>query len=75
LIEQTILGPPGCGKTQTNSKLVKEFIDKGINPSKIANVSFTKKAATEKKEFVKTMICKKMIYLFFKHYTQWLFIL
>lgn len=52
MIEQTILGPPGCGKTQTNSKLVKEFIDKGINPSKIANVSFTKKAATESKERV-----------------------
>lgn len=51
-MKKTILGPPGCGKTHTNSKLVKEFIEKGIDPSKIANVSFTKKAANESKDRV-----------------------
>ena len=30
-MKKTILGPPGCGKTHTNSKLVKEFIEKGID--------------------------------------------
>ena len=51
-MKKTILGPPGCGKTHTNSQMVKKFIEKGIEPSKIANVSFTKKAATESKDRV-----------------------
>ena len=50
--QKTILGPPGCGKTQTNSNLIHEYIKKGIAPDKIACVSFTKKAATESRERV-----------------------
>ena len=49
---KTILGPPGCGKTQTNSNLIQEYIKEGVDPNKIACVSFTKKAATESRERV-----------------------
>ncbi|MCK4819143.1 ATP-dependent helicase, partial [bacterium] len=42
-----ILGPPGTGKTTTLINKVKEHLDGGTHPSKIAFVSFTKKAATE----------------------------
>ena len=49
---KTILGPPGCGKTQTNSNLIQKYIEEGINPLKIACVSFTRKAATESRERV-----------------------
>ena len=41
----TYLGPPGTGKTQNNSNLVRNCIEDGISPDKIANVSFTKRAA------------------------------
>jgi superfamily I DNA/RNA helicase len=50
--QKTILGPPGCGKTQTNSNLIHKYIKQGIDPDKIACVSFTKKAATESRERV-----------------------
>ena len=49
---KTILGPPGCGKTQTNSNLILGYIKEGVIPSKIACVSFTRKAATESRERV-----------------------
>ena len=51
-IEKTILGPPGCGKTQTNSNLIQGYIKEGIEPQRIACVSFSKKAARESKERV-----------------------
>ena len=51
-IEKTILGPPGCGKTQTNSNLIQDYIQSGIEPQRIACVSFSKKAARESKERV-----------------------
>ena len=50
--EKTILGPPGTGKTQTNSNLVRECLKNGMAPHKIACVSFTKKAAQESRERV-----------------------
>ena len=49
---KTILGPPGCGKTQTNSNLIRNCIEDGIAPERIACVSFTRKAATESKDRV-----------------------
>jgi superfamily I DNA/RNA helicase len=49
---KTILGPPGCGKTQTNSNLIRNCIEDGIDPDRIACVSFTRKAATESKNRV-----------------------
>jgi len=49
---KTILGPPGCGKTHTNTLLVKQCIEDGIPPERIACVSFTRKAAQESKERV-----------------------
>ena len=52
MIEKTILGPPGCGKTHTNTLLVKQCIEDGISPERIACVSFTRKAAQESKERV-----------------------
>jgi superfamily I DNA/RNA helicase len=51
-IQKTYLGPPGCGKTQNNSNLVKEYINQGIDPERIACVSFTRKAARESRERV-----------------------
>lgn len=50
--EKTILGPPGTGKTQTNSNLVRDCIKNGMDPFKIACVSFTRKAAQESREQV-----------------------
>ena len=55
-MQKTILGPPGCGKTQTNIRMVQGFIASGIPPEKIACVSFTRKAAEE----AKSRICEEM---------------
>tara|TARA_R110002126_G_scaffold157137_1_gene304651 strand:- start:1375 stop:2898 length:1524 start_codon:yes stop_codon:yes gene_type:complete len=52
LISETILGPPGTGKTQTNSNRIRDCIDEGIDPDRIACVSFTRKAAKESRERV-----------------------
>jgi len=49
---ETILGPPGTGKTQTNSNRVRDCIQEGIDPNRIACVSFTRKAAAESRERV-----------------------
>lgn len=49
---ETILGPPGTGKTQTNSNMIRECIELGISPDRIACVSFTRKAAQESRERV-----------------------
>ena len=51
-IQKTYLGPPGCGKTQNNSNLIREYINQGIDPERIACVSFTRKAAQESRERV-----------------------
>lgn len=50
--EITYLGPPGTGKTQNNSNLVRNCIEDGIAPDRIANVSFTRRAANECRERV-----------------------
>jgi DNA helicase-2/ATP-dependent DNA helicase PcrA len=44
---ELILGPPGTGKTTTLLKCVEEELGRGTRPSKIAYVSFTKRAAAE----------------------------
>jgi len=44
---ELILGPPGCGKTTELLSLVDHHIASGIDPDKIAFVSFTRKAADE----------------------------
>ena len=49
---ETILGPPGTGKTQTNSNRVRNCVEEGIDPDRIACVSFTRKAARESRERV-----------------------
>ena len=48
----TYMGPPGCGKTQTVSNLVRNCIEEGIPPERIACVSFTRKAASESRQRV-----------------------
>lgn len=42
-----ILGPPGTGKTTELIQIVEDCLNQGIPPSRIAFVSFTKKAAEE----------------------------
>ena len=49
---ETILGPPGTGKTQTNSNRIRDCIQEGIDPDRIACVSFTRKAAGESRDRV-----------------------
>ena len=49
---ETILGPPGTGKTQTNSNKIRDCLEQGVPPDRIACVSFTRKAAKESRERV-----------------------
>lgn len=44
---EIVLGPPGCGKTTYLLGRVDEEMSNGIHPSRIAYVSFTRKAAQE----------------------------
>ena len=42
-----ILGPPGCGKTETLLREVERLLAAGLDPEEICYVSFTKRAARE----------------------------
>lgn len=42
-----IYGPPGTGKTSRLVRIIKEYINSGVAPSRIGVVSFTKAAAKE----------------------------
>lgn len=42
-----LLGPPGCGKTTSLLLGVEKFLEQGIEPERIAFVSFTRKAIRE----------------------------
>lgn len=45
-----LLGPPGTGKTTSLLSLLQESLDRGVRPSKIGFISFTKKAVGEAME-------------------------
>jgi hypothetical protein len=45
-----VLGPPGTGKTTWLLGVIEKMLEEGVPPSKIAFLTFTKKAASEAKE-------------------------
>lgn len=47
---KTIFGPPGTGKTTTLINIVKDEIERGTPPDRIAFVSFSRKAAEEARD-------------------------
>ena len=48
--EQLIFGPPGCGKTYTLMNIIKQELEQGTPPDRIAFVSFSRKAIHEARE-------------------------
>ena len=49
-----VYGPPGTGKTTFGMKFVEEQINKGIDPSRIGYIAFTRRAANEARERAQT---------------------
>lgn len=47
---QLILGPPGTGKTTRLLNLIDSYLSKGIEPSEIGFISFTKKSVNEARD-------------------------
>ena len=45
-----VYGPPGTGKTTFGMQFIEDQINKGIDPSRIGYIAFTRKAATEARE-------------------------
>lgn len=45
-----VLGGPGCGKTTELLRIIDDLLSKGMDPSRIAFLTFTKKAAREARD-------------------------
>ncbi len=45
-----VFGPPGTGKTTFGMKFIEQQLERGIDPSTIGYIAFTRKAANEAKE-------------------------
>ena len=48
--EELIFGPPGCGKTHTLMEIIRQELEAGTPPDRIAFVSFSRKAIHEARE-------------------------
>ena len=48
--KKLVLGPPGTGKTTELVNTMRGLLERGVDPERIAYVSFTRKAAQEAKE-------------------------
>lgn len=47
LSQRVVLGAPGCGKTTRLLSILENEMDSGVNPGRVAYVSFTRKAVKE----------------------------